>query len=117
MLHLCLWIHSHTIVKYFFGGGEQRGYRCPREYVLFHPYARNAYIDWANSARDSRDLYKKIVAQKFTHIFYNVREAKRVANLAMNRFTSAGLKNHNMFIKDYLRIVFTKSDTIVYEIK
>jgi hypothetical protein len=93
--------------------GDQRAYYCPRRHLAPMALLPQPLRLWAEESKDGSALAQRLRGLGFTHVFFNRREARRLASYRVLDFTEHGEKVFREFI-GALPAVYETKDQAVY---
>ena len=101
--------------------GENQGYYCDRDFLANSPLDDNIIVGIVNSSNSGTEIGEKLKEMGITHVLYNASEAKRVDrdyssfNWADEEAEARFL--HFLFSGEFLRLVFSRSGVLIYELQ
>lgn len=95
--------------------GDQRSYYCPRRHLAPMALLPTPLRDWTNDAADGAAFAKKLRELGFTHLFFNHKEATRIAGYRVLDFTPHGRQVFNSLLGS-LTPIFATDGTLLFEL-
>jgi len=95
--------------------GDQRGYYSPRPYLAPMALLPNPLKEWADAAGDGPALRRKLLELRFTHLFFNRREAERLKSYRVLDLTDKGRAAWEAMLRE-LPVVYQTPDQVIFRL-